>query len=188
MKNSLSLLAIVLLATTSGLAQKYFTRTAEVSFFSEAPTENIEAQNRQVTCILNTENGELAFSVQLMGFHFEKALMEEHFNENYVESHKYPKSTFKGKVLDFEKIDIKNPGKHMVTVEGDMFLHGETKTIKANGELTIVAEEMLLSSKFDLRIEDYKISIPKAVISKIAESIEVSLTANLTEYGKKPTQ
>ena len=184
MKNNVFILAFILLATTSGLAQKYFTRTAEVSFFSEAPTENIEAQNRQVTCILNTENGELAFSVQLMGFHFEKALMEEHFNENYVESHKYPKSTFKGKIVGFENIDLKNAGKHKVIVEGDMTLHGETRTIKANGEVTVAGEEILLSSKFEMRIEDYKISIPKAVINKIAESIEVSLLATLTEYKK----
>ena len=184
MKNNVLLFTFILLATTSGLAQKYFTRTAEVSFFSEAPTENIEAQNRQVTCILNTDNGELAFSVQLMGFHFEKALMEEHFNENYVESHKYPKSTFKGKVLEFESIDLKSPGKHQVTVEGEMSLHGETKSIKANGELKVEGEEILLSSKFDMKIEDYKISIPKAVINKIAESIEVSLLATLTEYKK----
>lgn len=183
-KNNTLLIVIFLLATTTGLAQKYFTRTAEVNFFSEAPTENIEAQNRQVTCILNTENGELAFSVQLMGFHFEKALMEEHFNENYVESHKYPKSTFKGKILDFENIDIKKDGKHKVIVEGEMSLHGETETIKANGELTIAGEEILLSSKFDMRIEDYKIDIPKAVINKIAETIEVSLLAALTEYKK----
>ena len=184
MKNNILLFAFILLATTSGLAQKYFTRTAEVGFFSEAPTENIDAQNRQVTCILNTENGELAFSVQLMGFHFEKALMEEHFNENYVESHKYPKSTFKGKILDFDKIDLNSAGKHKVIVEGDMFLHGETKAIKANGELTVAGEEILLSSKFNMQIEDYKIAIPKAVISKIAESIEVSLMASLTEYKK----
>ena len=184
MKNNILIFAFILLATTSGLAQKYFTRTAEVGFFSEAPTENIEAQNRQVTCILNTENGELAFSVQLMGFHFEKALMEEHFNENYVESHKYPKSTFKGKILDFENIDLKSPGKHKIIVEGDMFLHGETKTVKADGEITIAGEEILLSSKFDMRIEDYKIAIPKAVINMIAESIEISLLATLTEYKK----
>ena len=184
MKNNVFILAFILLATTPGLAQKYFTRTAEVSFFSEAPTENIEAQNRQVTCILNTENGELAFSVQLMGFHFEKALMEEHFNENYVESHKYPKSTFKGKIVGFENIDLKSAGKHKVIVEGDMTLHGETRTIKANGEVTVAGEEILLSSKFEMRIEDYKISIPKAVINKIAESIEVSLMATLTEYKK----
>ena len=94
MKNNILLFTLILLASTSVSAQKYFTRIAEVKFFSEAPAENIEAVNSQVTCILNTENGELAFSVQLMGFKFEKALMEEHFNENYVESHKYPKSTF----------------------------------------------------------------------------------------------
>ena len=184
MKISILLFTIVLLATTTVSAQKYFTRTAQVNFFSEAPTENIEAKNSQVTCILNSENGELAFSVQLMGFHFEKALMEEHFNENYVESHKYPKSTFKGRILNFENIDINKPGKHHVTVAGDMSLHGETKAITAKGELVIEAEQILLNSKFDLRIEDYKIDIPKAVINKIAESIEVSLLATLTEYKK----
>jgi hypothetical protein len=184
MKNNILIFAIILLASTVVSAQKYFTRTADVKFFSEAPTENIEADNSQVTCILNTENGELAFSVQLMGFHFEKALMEEHFNENYVESHKYPKSTFKGKILDFDKIDIKKDSKHNIIVEGEMSLHGETKSIKADGELSVAGEKILLSSKFELKIEDYKIDIPTAVINKIAESIEVSMKATLTEYKK----
>ena len=184
MKNNILIFAIILLASTAVSAQKYFTRTAEVKFFSEAPTENIEGDNSQVTCILNTENGELAFSVQLMGFHFEKALMEEHFNENYVESHKYPKSTFKGKVLHFDKIDITKDGKHSITVEGEMSLHGETNSIKADGEILVEGEKILLTSKFDLKIEDYKIDIPKAVINKIAESIEISMKATLTEYKK----
>jgi len=177
-------LSIFLLANISGIAQKYFTRTAEVIFFSEAPTENIEAENRQVTCILNTENGEIAFSIQMKGFHFEKALMEEHFNENYVESHKFPKSTFKGKVVDFDKIDIINAGTHKVSVVGEILLHGVAKKIKADGEIRIDGDKIMLTSKFDLRIEDYKIDIPKAVINKIAESIEVSLSATLTEYKK----
>ena len=173
-----------LLVSMSGIAQKYFTRTAEVTFFSEAPTENIEAENRQVTCILNTDNGEIAFSVQMKGFHFEKALMEEHFNENYVESHKFPKSTFKGKILDYNKIDIKKDSKYNVTVEGEMSLHGVTKNIKADGEISRVGNQVLISSKFDMKVEDFKISIPKAVINKIAESIEVSLMATLNEYRK----
>ena len=184
MKNNILLFTLILLASTSVSAQKYFTRIAEVKFFSEAPAENIEAVNSQVTCILNTENGELAFSVQLMGFKFEKALMEEHFNENYVESHKYPKSTFKGKILGYERIDISADGKHSVTVEGEMTLHGETKSIKSDGELSVAGEEILLFSKFELKIEDYKIDIPKAVINKIAEDIEVSMKATLTEYKK----
>ena len=181
---TITLLSILLLATVTSKAQKFFTRTAEVTFFSEAPTENIEAENRQVTCILNTENGELAFSVQMKGFHFDKALMEEHFNENYVESHKYPKSTFKGKIIDFDKIDLKKEGKYNVIVEGEMLLHGETKKLTADGEIKVEGDKIILVSKFDLKIEDYKIAIPKAVVNKIAESIEVSMAATLLEYKK----
>ena len=181
---TITILSIFLLASLSGISQKYFTRTAEVTFFSEAPTENIEAENRQVTCILNTENGEIAFSVQMKGFHFEKALMEEHFNENYVESHKYPKSTFKGKILEYDKINIKKDGKYKVTVEGELLLHGVAKKIKAEGEISRLGDQIMMTSKFDLKVEDYKISIPKAVIKKIAESIEVSMEATLNEYKK----
>jgi len=185
MKNRIQLVAFLLVLVSSNVwAQKYFTREAEVAFFSEAPAENIEAQNRQVTCILNTENGEIAFSVQMKGFHFEKALMEEHFNENYVESHKYPKATFSGKIIDFDKIDITKPGKHSVRAEGEMSLHGVKKPMIAQGEVSIADGKIILHSKFMLKVEDYKISIPKAVINKIAEEIEVTLNASLTEYNK----
>lgn len=185
MKNRIQIAAFLFVLVSSNVwAQKYFTREAEVTFFSEAPAENIEAQNRQVTCILNTENGEIAFSVQMKGFHFEKALMEEHFNENYVESHKYPKATFSGKIIDFEKIDIAKNGEYPVIAEGEMFLHGVKKAMTAHGEIRITDGKILLNSKFMLKVEDYKISIPKAVINKIAEEIEVTLNASLTEYNK----
>lgn len=185
MNKKINLITVALLLISSyGWSQKYFTRNAEVTFFSEAPAENIEAQNRQVTCILNTENGEIAFSVQMKGFHFEKALMEEHFNENYVESHKYPKATFAGKILDFDKIDVTKDGTYKVIAEGTMSMHGIEKKMKADGDLAVKDGKILLSSKFNMKVEDYKISIPKAVINKIAEVIEVSLNATLDKYNK----
>ena len=185
MNEKIRLLTMAMLMISSyGWSQKYFTRNAEVSFFSEAPAENIEAQNRQVTCILNNENGEIAFSVQMKGFHFEKALMEEHFNENYIESHKYPKATFAGKILDFDKVDIAKEGMYKVIAEGNMTLHGIEKSMKADGELTVKDGQILLASKFNIKVADFKIAIPNAVIDKIAEVIEVSLNAKLTEYTK----
>ncbi|MCB0495817.1 MAG: YceI family protein [Cyclobacteriaceae bacterium] len=185
MNRKIRLLTLAMLMISSfGWSQKYFTRNADVKFFSEAPAENIEAQNRQVTCVLNTENGEIAFSVQMKGFHFEKALMEEHFNENYVESHKYPKATFAGKIMDFNKVDISKNGTYKVKVEGTMTLHGVEKQMDADGELTIKGEEIIVSSKFDMKIADYNIAIPNAVVDKIAEVIEVSLDATLTKYTK----
>lgn len=178
------LFVLLMLTSTTVWAQKYFTRSAEVSFFSEAPAENIEAENRQVTCILNTENGEIAFSVLMKGFHFEKALMEEHFNENYVESHKFPKATFRGKILDFDKIDLQKSGTYKVSTEGEMALHGEVNKMLAEGRLTIKESEIELASTFDVKLDDYKIDIPKAVINKIAEVLEVKMKGTLTEYKK----
>jgi len=177
-------LILFVLLTNTVMAQKYFTRTGEISFFSEAPTENIEAKTNQATCILDTQTGELAFSVQMLGFHFEKALMEEHFNENYVESHKYPKSTFKGKILDFEGLDLNVDAIYSVKVSGEISLHGETKEIVEKGTIEVKSEKILLSSKFYLKVEDFRIKIPKAVINNIAEEIEVSVNAELAEYKK----
>ncbi|MEX2380173.1 MAG: YceI family protein, partial [Vicingaceae bacterium] len=100
MKKSVLFLGLVGLSLAS-MAQKYMTQSATIKFYSETPVENIEAVNNQVSTVLNAENGELAFSLLIKAFVFEKALMQEHFNEKYMESDEFPKSTFKGKIKDF---------------------------------------------------------------------------------------
>src|SRR6476661_8884814 len=92
--------AFILIISSSLSAQKIYTKNASITFFSKSPLENIDAKNNQVMSVLNTETGEMQFSVIIKAFHFQKALMEEHFNENYLESGKFPKATFKGNVTD----------------------------------------------------------------------------------------
>ena len=163
---------------------KYFTRTGHISFFSEAALENIEAHNQQGTCILNCDNGEIAISVLMKGFEFEKALMQEHFNENYVESHKFPKSTFKGKITNFDEVNLEKNGKYNVQVAGELFIHGETKKVTSEGSLEISDGTITAKTTFPVTVEDYNIKIPKTVINNIAEVVEVSVELALKPYNR----
>ena len=105
------LIGAILLSSSLFAQDKYFTKTGKISFFSKAIIENIEAHNRSVTCVLDTKTGNLQFSVPIKGFEFEKALMQEHFNENYAESDKFPKSTFKGTITDISTVNLQKDGK-----------------------------------------------------------------------------
>src|SRR5688500_15365572 len=107
------------------------TRTGHISFYSSAKLEDIEAHNYQVSSSLNTETGDMAYVVMIKSFQFKKALMQEHFNENYMESDKYPKSTFKGKITDLSKVNFNKDGTYNVKVQGDLFIHGVTKNVTA---------------------------------------------------------
>jgi len=179
----LTSIALFFVISSSFAQAKYFTRTGHISFFSEAPIENIEAHNNQSTCILNGENGELAFSVIMRGFEFEKALMQEHFNENYVESNKYPKSTFKGKITNFENVDLSKEGRYEVNVKGQLTIHGESKEVSSDGVIEIKSGRINAITSFPITLSDYNISIPKAVIDNIAKVIEIKVDLNLEPYN-----
>ena len=159
-------------------AQKYITKTGFIGFYSHTPLEDIKADNNQVASILDITTGELVFMVLIKSFRFEKALMQEHFNENYLESDIYPRSTFTGKIKDYPGIDPGKNGKHEVTVEGDLDLHGVTKKITANGIIEVVDGKIGASSKFNIVPEDYNIKIPNVVRDNIARTIEVTVNLN----------
>lgn len=163
-------------------AQKFMTRTGHISFFSKAPLENIEAHNNQASGVFDRENGQLAFSVLMKGFTFEKALMQEHFNENYVESDKFPKATFKGEIKDFEQVNWKNGSAAKVKVEGDLTIHGVSKKIAVDGEISLQDGNLLARSTFPVRLSDYDIKIPKAVVNNIAEVVDVTVEFNMEPY------
>ena len=118
-------------------AQRYITKNGHIKFYSETPMETIEANNQQVNSALDISTGDFVFKVLMKSFEFEKALMQEHFNENYVESDKYPNSTFKGKVLNITDYDFKSNNSYDVIVEGDLSMHGVTKKITEKGTLTV---------------------------------------------------
>lgn len=144
--------------------------------------ENIDAKNNQVMSVLNTKTGELQFSVLIKAFQFHKALMEEHFNENYMESNKFPKATFKGLLKEISSIDFSKDGSYNVTVSGDLTIHGVTNKVKAPGVLRIKNGVPSASSKFTIKLKDYKVIIPKLVKDNISETIEISI---ITTYDQK---
>ena len=157
-------------------AQKYITKNGYIGFFSHTPMEDVKADNNQVASVLDISTGEVVFQVLIKSFHFDRALMEEHFNENYMESDKIPKSSFKGKITNLSSVDFKKNGVYEVTVEGDLTIHDVTNKISTKGTLEIVSGGINASSKFNIVPEDYKINIPGLVREKIANNMEVTVT------------
>ena len=171
----MSLFMIVVVFTLNATAQIYLTRNGKITFFSQAPLENIEAVNNEVTSMLDTKKGELAFVVLIKSFKFKKAKMEEDFNEDYMESNSFPKANFKGNISDMTKIDFSKDGTYPATVTGDLSIHGITKKVEASGTITITQGVINASSKFSVKVKDYNIKIPSIVENKIAETVDVTV-------------
>lgn len=175
--------ASALIIASGAMAQdKYFTRDGYIRFFSATPMENIEAKNKKVTAVLDEATGKLEFSALMKSFEFEKALMQEHFNENYVESNTYPKASFKGTVTGFDAKAYAKETK--VMVKGIMDMHGVQKEIEVPGTIVKQGANYVLKSKFMMKPEDYKIVIPNTVKDNIAKEIEVTVETTLAVLSK----
>lgn len=178
--------AILLLLLLSGAtilkAQIYIAKTCEISFFSEAPLENIEAVNKSARPILSTATNDIQVKVPISNFKFEKALMQEHFNENYMETEKFPNAIFKGKIQ--ENIDWSKDGQHKVTVKGSLEIHGVTKERTFEGTLTIKGGKIMIMSQFPVRVADHGIKVPSMYVQNIAETVLVTINATLEPYKK----
>ncbi len=153
-------------------AQKYKSVKSYVRFFSSAPLEDIEAVNKEGTSLFNLETSQIAFSIPIKGFQFEKSLMQEHFNENYLESDKYPTATFQGKISGFDKNATE---RQKARATGKMKIHGVEKNVTIDGEILLEKDKAILSSVFKIEIADYDIEIPKVVFYNIAEVVEVTV-------------
>ena len=164
---------VLLLSCFSVNAQKYLAKDGVISFFSEAPMEDIKAINNKVSAVYDNDTKQLVFQLDIKDFIFPKALMQEHFNENYLESDIYPKSIFKGKVISKEE---KN-----AIVEGSLTIHGKINEIKVEGTLKQEKKTVNISAEFTVKLEDYDIEIPTIVMYKIAEEIEVKVNIELKE-------
>ncbi len=184
MKKIITAVFILSLSITAVQAQKYMTKTGYIRFFSTTPIEDIEAHNRQVNAALDSQTGDLVFKALMKSFQFEKALMQEHFNENYVESDKYPNATFKGKVTDISKVDFSKNGKYEVTIEGDLTIKDATRKITEKGTLEVNGDKVRGQSTFYVQVADYNIKIPNTVANNIAKSIRVDVDANLEKSAK----
>ena len=183
MKKIATLLVIILLSASFANAQKFMTKGGTIKFFSETPMEKIEGTNRQVNSALNFTTGDFVFKVLIRGFEFEKVLMQEHFNENYMESEKFPSSEFKGKITKLKDVNPSKDGVYKVVVEGDLTIHGVTNKVKVNGTLEVNAAKVIGNASFEVTPKDYNIAIPKAVIKNISEAIKVDVNVSLDKFG-----
>ena len=179
MRNTLLLLTLAFFLAFPAGAQKFITKTGHIRLYSEAPLEKIEAHNRQVNSALDAVTGDFVFSVLLKSFEFEKALMQEHFNENYVESDKYPKSTFVGKVTNIKDVNFAKDGSYEVSIDGKLTMHNVTNNIKEKGTFEIKQGKVIGKAKFNLTLSDYKISIPSAVGNNISKTVEITVDVTL---------
>jgi polyisoprenoid-binding protein YceI len=172
---------IFLFLSLSFLAQeKYYTKSGEITFESSVPTfEEIKASNTKVTAIIK-DNGEIASLTLVKAFQFKIALMEEHFNENYIESDKYPKATFSGKIINFSMNDLSTEEQEF-SVKGNLLLHGVEKEISVLSKIKKVDDTIYFISNFSLIPADFAIEIPKIVQTKIAKQIDVFLAFKMTK-------
>lgn len=172
MKKLLFLLPALVCFASIAWSQKYSIDKSQVSFFSDAAIEDITAENKKASGIFNAASSDIAFSIPIIEFQFAKALMKEHFNEKYMDTEKYPKSTFQGKISGF---DPKATGRQSVKATGKLTIHGETKDIDVPGTVEKQGDNYVMKSKFIVKLEDYKITIPQLMWQKIAEQVEVTL-------------
>jgi polyisoprenoid-binding protein YceI len=180
MKQVIFALALVSL-TSSAFAQKYMTRTGKISFFSSTSVENIEAVNNEVASIVDGSTGDLVYQVPVKSFKFPNALMQDHFNENYMESDKYPKSEFKGKISNLSEVNFTKDGSYKVSVAGKHTMHGVTKDVTIPGTITVKGKQITTAAKFMVKLADYEIKIPSVAASKIAKEIEITVNTILDQ-------
>lgn len=169
----LTLLSVFLLFAGYASAQKYSSKTGKLKFEASVPLfEDIDAQDDTNVVILNADTGEMASVSVVKNFHFKTKLMEEHFNESYAESAKFPKTTFKGKIIGFDKSKLTaSPQKY--TVQGTLNFHGVDKAITSAASIYAKDGKIYMQGSFVAKPADYKVTIPKVVTKKIAENVNV---------------
>lgn len=160
-------------------AQKFMTKTGSVNFSATSAVEKIEGNNRSGACILDSKSGSLNMIVQIKSFVFEKQLMQEHFNENYMESEKFPKASFKGNLTNISTVNFSKDGEYATEASGNLMIHGVTKEVKVSGKIIIKGGKPTLKANFNILLSDYNIEIPGAVKDKISKDAKIQVNCSL---------
>ncbi len=162
---------------------RYLTRTGEITFFSTAPLEDIEAKSDKALSIVDLAKGQVAVDMLMKSFEFEKKLMQEHFNENYVESDKYPKAKFSGTFNPSDALKAMEDGVYELDVKGELTIHGVTNPVDTKATLSVESGKLKGEVKFNLTVKSFDIKIPSVVAKKIAEEVEVTGIFNYEPYN-----
>ncbi len=184
MKTTIFIIALLFVGINLSFAQKYLSRDGHIWFYSTTPVEDIEAHNYQASGIIDTESGEVVVSVLMKSFKFEKALMQEHFNENYIESDKFPKGKFKGTITNSDEINFQQSGSYIAKMKGTLNIHGVDKEIETPVEMRVDGNNIHAKGKFITSPADFNIKIPSVVKDNIAKQIDVHLLMSYTPFNK----
>lgn len=156
---------------------KYQLKSPQINFFSSAPLEDIEASNKEGKGVIDFSSQSFSFRVPIKAFQFKKQLMQEHFNENYMESDKYPHGLFKGKIVG--AYNLSKNGSYQLAAVGDLNIHGVSQRRSIPCQLLVKDGRYSIKSDFQIKLEDHRIEIPTIVFNKIAEVIDVNISSDL---------
>jgi len=160
----------------------YVLKSSKIHFFAGTPIEDIEAENSKSTSFFDSKSGEIRLSIPMTSFKFKNSLMEEHFNENYLESEKYPKAEYVGKIINPEKYDFSKPNTFIVKVQGDLTMHGVKKSKTIEVTINNKSQSFTANTKFDILLKDYNIERPQLLWEKLSEVINVISTFDYSIY------
>lgn len=172
-------LLFIILGPSIIKAQRYFTKAGTIYFNASGNSEIVEATNKSVTSVMDTQTGALQFSVMMKAFQFDKALMEEHFNENYVESSRFPKCEFKGEIQNNQQIQYNKEGSFQSIVKGKLTIHGITKDVEASGTISVKDGKIHALSEFKILLSDFNIEIPGLVKDKISNEVKIRVDCSM---------
>ena len=183
MKKVLLTAALMIAASSGSFAQKYMTRTGKINFNATAPhsPEKIEAVNNEVANILDSKSGDIVFQVLIKSFKFERELMKEHFNEDYLESDKYPQAEFKGSITNISEVNFAKDGVYNVKVTGKLTIHGVTHDVSVPGTIAVKGNTAAVKAKFSVVLKDYNVTVAALVADKLGKEANISLECELVQ-------
>ncbi len=181
MKKTMLLSFFLIALSQLASAQKFFTKNGTIGFDATSPgsPEKITADNRTVVCVLDAGKGDIQFKAAMKAFTFERALMQEHFNENYVESDKFPDAKFTGNITNMASITLDKDGSYPATVKGKLTLHGETRDVETTGKIIVAKGKITATASFSATLADYKVNVPNLVADKVAKTAKITVNCGL---------
>lgn len=165
-------------------AQKFFTKDGSIRFFSNAKLEKIEATNNKASIVYDAASGAIEIASLMKGFIFENAFMGEHFNETYMESDKFPKANFKGKLENPTAVNSAVAGTYKAKIVGDLTMHGVTKPVSTEGTFVVGGGKIVTDAKFTIKASDFDVKIPGDKSDNISNVIDVTCKSTLSELKK----
>lgn len=160
---------------SSAAQQKLITQTGKITFDAGTGLEDIVGVNKGVTSAINTATGKMQFKLDITGFEFKRQLMQDHFNENYMESEKYPNASFTGNITNIDKVNFAKDGKYNVKVKGMLEIHGVKNEVETDGFIIVKGKDVNSQSDFIIKLDDYKINVPGVVKDKLSKTVKINV-------------